>query len=63
MSAFRGAGRTGRFHAALPVKIDNFDAESLAQVRGLLDAFRTTNPEATPFALTMVAKRLRRHGS
>lgn len=59
MAAFRVRDALVAFNAALPLKIDNFDAESLAQVRGLLDAFRADHAEATPFALTMVAKRLK----
>jgi hypothetical protein len=44
---------------ALPSKVDNFDGDALAGIRGLLDAFVAKHPEAMPFGLTMVAKRLK----
>jgi hypothetical protein len=48
------------FNEALPAKVDNFDGDPpLAQIRGLLDAFVAKHPEAMPFGLTMVAKRLK----
>ena len=47
-----------QFHAALPRQIDSFEGKQLASVRGLLDALGTADPEAKPFALTMLAKRL-----
>lgn len=59
ISAFRVGDALVALNAALPVKIDNFDTETLTKVRGLLDAFGTAHPEATPFAMTMVAKRLK----
>lgn len=47
------------FNEALPSKVDNFDGDALARIRGLLDAFVAKHPEAMPFGLTMVAKRLK----
>jgi hypothetical protein len=47
------------FNKALPVKIDKFEDEKLAELRGRLDAFRAKHADAMPFALTMVAKRLK----
>jgi hypothetical protein len=47
------------FHDSLPPKVDNFDGEALSGIRGQLDAFAARHPEAMPFALTMVMKRLK----
>jgi hypothetical protein len=47
------------FNAALPAKIENLEGETLARARGLLDAFAAKHPQAIPFALTMVMKRLK----
>src|SRR5260370_40128175 len=44
---------------ALPPKIDKFDDARVAKVTALLDGFRKTNAADVPFALAMVAKRLR----
>lgn len=48
-----------QFHAALPREIDAFEGRQLAVVRSLLDTLAAKHPEAKPFALTMVAKRLK----
>jgi hypothetical protein len=47
------------FSEALPSSVDNLEGEPLAKVRGLLDAFAAKHPEAMPFALTILAKRLK----
>ena len=47
------------FNEALPAKVDNFDGEALSGIRGRLDALVAQHPEAMPFALTMVTKRLK----
>jgi hypothetical protein len=47
------------FGEALPVKIDKLDDARLAKIARLLDAFGKANPEALPFALALVAKRLK----
>ena len=47
------------FNDALPPKVDNFDDDALSRIRGLLDGFVAKHPEAMPFALTMVTKRLK----
>jgi hypothetical protein len=44
---------------ALPASIDNLDVRTLAAVRAPLDAFAAKYPHAIPFALTIVAKRLK----
>lgn len=47
------------FNEALPPKVESLEGEALARVRDLLDAFANRHPKAVPFALTMVAKRLK----
>ena len=47
------------FGEALPSSMDKFDGEPLAKTRGLLDQFAAKHPEAMPFALTLVTKRLK----
>jgi hypothetical protein len=47
------------FNKELPSRVDNFDGDALARISGLLDAFVAKHPEAMPFGLTMVAKRLK----
>jgi hypothetical protein len=47
------------FNEALPSKVDNFDGDALSKIRGQLDTLATKHPEAMPFALTMVTKRLK----
>lgn len=47
------------FNDALPSRVDNFDGDAFAGIRGLLDPFAAKHPEAMPFALTMVTKRLK----
>jgi hypothetical protein len=59
LSALRVRDAIVAFNEALPPKIDNLDGGSLARVRQLLDAFAAKHPEAMPFALTMVGKRLK----
>jgi hypothetical protein len=44
---------------ALPKDIVKFDGVQVAKVTALLDAFRKHHPEVLPFALTLVAKRLK----
>ena len=59
VSALRVGDAIVAFGEALPAKIENFEGETLAKARGLLDAFATKHPEAMPFALTIVVKRLK----
>jgi hypothetical protein len=47
------------FNDALPPKVDNFGGVALSRIRGQLDALGAKHPEAVPFALTMVTKRLK----
>ena len=48
-----------KFNEALPAKIDNFDNARVAKITALLDAFRKKHPDVLPFALALVAKRLK----
>ena len=59
MCALRGRDALAKFNAALPDKIQKFDDPQVAKIMALLDAFRKTNAEEIPFALALVAKRLR----
>lgn len=59
LSALRVREAIAAFNDALPPMVDEFDGNSLVKVRGLMDAFATKHPEAMPFALTMVLKRLK----
>ncbi|CAN7710468.1 hypothetical protein LJR220_006992 [Bradyrhizobium sp. LjRoot220] len=47
------------FNGSLPSKVDNFDGDALSRIRGQLDTFAAKHPEAMPFALTAVTKRLK----
>ncbi|MBC9883186.1 hypothetical protein G8O24_38500 [Bradyrhizobium sp. INPA01-394B] len=48
-----------KFNEKLPATITKFDDGQVAQITALLDAFKKTNPEALPFALALVARRLK----
>jgi len=57
-----GLGQYTSCHAtgdALPPKVDDLGGEALAKVGALLDAFVAKHPQALPFALTIVMKRLK----
>ena len=55
----RARDALAKFSDALPARIDKFDDARLAKISGLLDTVRKTHAEAIPFALALVAKRLR----
>jgi len=59
LSALRLREAIVAFNDALPPKVDDFGGEALARIRAQLDALVAKHPEAMPFALTMVTKRLR----
>lgn len=59
LSALRVGDAIVGFGEALPPKMESLEGETLAKARGLLDAFATKHPEAMPFALTVVMKRLK----
>jgi hypothetical protein len=48
-----------KFNDALPDKIQKFDDARVASITALLDGLGKKHPEAVPFALNLVAKRLR----
>jgi hypothetical protein len=57
--ALRARDALAKFADALPAAIDKFDDVRLAKVTGLLDAFGKENAEEIPFALALVALRLK----
>jgi hypothetical protein len=59
LRALRARDALAKFSDALPAKIDKFDDASVAKVTALLDAFGKTHAEEIPFALALVAGRLR----
>jgi flagellin-specific chaperone FliS len=50
-----------QFNEALPSSIEKFDDANVLKITRLLHAFRKSHPEQVPFALTLVAKRLKIH--
>ncbi|MEP6841438.1 MAG: hypothetical protein ABJA75_25545 [Bradyrhizobium sp.] len=48
-----------KFDAKLPQKISKFDDGQVARITPLLDSLRKADADAVPFALTLVAKRLK----
>jgi hypothetical protein len=48
-----------KFDANLPARISKFDDGQVARITPLLDSLRKANADAVPFALTLVAKRLK----
>jgi hypothetical protein len=59
MCALRAREAMAKFDAALPAKIPKLDDSQVAKITALLDAFRKKNDTAVPFALALVAKRLK----
>jgi hypothetical protein len=54
----RARDALAKFNEALPEAIKKFDAGQVAKIAALLDAFKKSNAEEIPFALTLVATRL-----
>src|SRR3954453_20705143 len=48
-----------KFSEALPAKIDKFEGARVAKTTALLEAFRTKHPDLLPFAMALVAARLK----
>jgi len=48
-----------KFNEKLPEKIAKFDDGQLAQITAQLDVFKKSHPDALPFALALVARRLK----
>lgn len=55
----RARDTLAKFNEALPAKIDKFDDARLAKISKLLGTFAKSHAEALPFALALVAKRLK----
>jgi hypothetical protein len=61
LCVLRARDDLAKFNDALPDKIQKFDDAEVARITALLDGFGKKHAEAIPFALTLVAKRLRTH--
>jgi hypothetical protein len=59
MGALRARDALAKFGAALPEKIPKFDDAQVRKITALLNAFRKKDPDALPFALALVARRLK----
>lgn len=57
--ALRARDALAKFNKTLPDKIARFDDDRVAAMTKLLDEFGKTNHEALPFALTLIANRLK----
>jgi hypothetical protein len=57
--ALRARDALAKFDKTLPDKIARFDDDRVAAMTKLLDEFGKTNHEALPFALTLIANRLK----
>jgi flagellin-specific chaperone FliS len=58
-SVLRARDALAKFDEALPTAIQKFDDAQVAKIEALLNAFRKNHAEAVPFALALVAKRLK----
>jgi len=59
VSVLREHGALAKLDSALPARIDNFDDGRVAKISALLDGFSKSHAQVLPFALTLVAKRLK----
>jgi len=59
MNVLRAREALLKFDAKLPQRISKFDDRQLAKITPRLDSLRKANADAVPFALTLVAKRLK----
>jgi hypothetical protein len=59
MQALKAREALAKFDDSLPERIAEFDDPQVKKMTALLDDLRKKNPEAVPFALTLVAKRLK----
>lgn len=57
-SVLRVRDALAKLDRALPAKMDELHGNTLANVRGFLDAFAAQHADTVPFALTLVAKHL-----
>lgn len=58
-SVLRAQDALAKFDEALPAKIDKFDDAQVSKIKSLLDAFGKKHAEVLPFALALVARRLK----
>ncbi len=59
LCVLRARDALAKFDDALPARIEKFDDARVAKITDLLDAFGKNHADAIPFALALVAKRLR----
>jgi hypothetical protein len=59
MDALRSREAITKLNEALPAKISNFDDAQIGKIAAQLDSFRKTDAGALPFALALVAQRLK----
>lgn len=59
LGVLRAREALAKFNEALPAKIAKFEGAQLAKVKDLLDAFTKANARELPFALALVAGRLK----
>jgi hypothetical protein len=59
MCVLRARDALAKFNEALPVSIQKFDDARVDKMEKLLDAFRKDHADAVPFALALIAKRLK----
>jgi hypothetical protein len=59
LSVLRARDALAKFNEALPPSLQKFDDAKVIKITRLLHAFRKTHPEEIPFALALVAKRLK----
>jgi hypothetical protein len=59
LHVLRANGPLAKFNEKLPQKISKFDDGQLGQVTALLDSFKKAHADALPFALALVARRLK----
>jgi hypothetical protein len=59
LHVLRASSALAKFNEKLPEKISKFDDGQVAQVTTLLDSFKKAHPAALPFALALVARRLK----
>jgi hypothetical protein len=59
MGALRAREALAKFDDALPARIAKFEDPQVAKITALLDTFRKKNAPAVPFALALVANRLK----
>jgi hypothetical protein len=59
LAAFRAQDALAKFNEALPARLGKFEDAEVAEVTQLLSAFAKNHAEQVPFALTLVAGRLK----